>query len=122
MPAAGTAPSAPQQATDLTYLRDFCEQEEDRIKKYISIYLKAIAPFEENVQSALQANDTEEVASLMHLFRPKWMMMGMKQSAELGQRIEALCKEPGNEARINEYITLLLILNRQSATELKATV
>ena len=118
----GTAPSAPQQATDLTYLRDFCEQEEDRIKKYISIYLKAIAPFEENVQSALQANDTEEVASLMHLFRPKWMMMGMKQSAELGQRIEALCKEPGNEARINEYITLLLILNRQSATELKATV
>ena len=118
----GAAPSAPQQATDLTYLRDFCEQEEDRIKKYISIYLKAIPPFEENVQNALQANDTEEMASLMHLFRPKWMMMGMAQSAELGRRIEALCKEPANETRINEYTTLLLAFNRQSVTELEALV
>ena len=113
---------APRQVTDLTYLRDFCEQEEDRIKKYISIYINALPAFEENVKNALHANNTEEIASLMHLFRPRWMMMGMNQSADLGRRIETMCIEPGHGEKIGESVALLLALNTQSVSEIGSWV
>ncbi len=105
--------------TDLNYLNKFCEGEEERMKKYIAIYLKAIPQFEKNMNAAIVANDKETIATLVHSFKPKWMMMGMKHANELGQRIEQLCKEAGNEIQLKEQLSVLLQQNRGSVAELE---
>ena len=107
--------------TNLNYLRDFCEGDEDRIKKYISLYLRAAAGFEEKVNAAMGTKDLDEVAALVHSFKPKWMMMGMKQTNEIGQKIEILCLEQVNEVKIKEALSLLLQQNRASIAEIEKT-
>ncbi len=83
----------PGEITDLAYLTKFCEGDAERMKKYIAIYLAAVPGFEDKLKTAIAAKDMMEVAALMHTFKPKWMMMGMKQTNELGQKIETLCNE-----------------------------
>ncbi len=104
--------------TDLGYLHKFCEGDEERIKKYIKIYLDAAAGFEGKALVAHEAKDFEALATLVHSFKPKWMMMGMKQSMELGQKIERCCNEKDGGGKIEEYLTLLIEEVRLSVGEL----
>ena len=104
--------------TNLTYLREFCEDDEERIKKYTSLYINALPGFEAKIKSAMAAKDLDEVAALVHSFKPKWMMMGMKQTNEIGQKIEMLCTENGNEEMIKKYLLELLEQNNFSMKEL----
>ena len=108
--------------TNLTYLQEFCEGDEERIKKYISLYLSALSGFEEKINTAMKTNNREEIAALMHSFKPKWMMMGMKQTNELGQKIEVLCLEQGNDEKISKHISELTQLNQRSVKELENRV
>ena len=102
--------------TDLAYLHKYCEGDEERMKNYIKIYLKAAAGFEEKASAA---KDTEGVASLAHAFKPKWIMMGMTKSTELCTKIEALRGEPGHEEIMKEYLAVLVEQNSLSFGELK---
>jgi signal transduction histidine kinase/DNA-binding response OmpR family regulator len=107
-------------ATDLTYLRKFCENDEERMQNYIRIYLKAAAEFGNKVRELLDAKDFEGIAALVHSFKPKWMMMGMKPSMELGQKTETLCTEAGDQKRIAELMGMLIEQTRTSLEELSA--
>ncbi len=112
----GTASNA--KATDLDYLRKYCEDEEERIKGYIRMYLNAAGEFEDKAKTAIESKDTEKIAALMHLYKPKWTMMGMAVSAELGQQVELLCAEKGDENKIAANMTILIEQNRMSIAEL----
>ena len=112
----------PAMVTNLSYLREFCEGEEDRIKMYISIYLKAIPAFEKDLNKAVATMDRDEITALMHSFKPKWMMMGMNGANDLGQQIEMLCSEAGNEEKIAGSVSELIELNRRSVAELERIV
>ena len=92
--------------------------EEERIKGYIRMYLNAAAVFEEKAKAAIESKDREKIAALMHLYKPKWAMMGMSISTELGQQVEMLCMDEGNEGKIKEYIHLIIQLNKNSISEL----
>ena len=78
--------------TDLTYLREFCEDDESRMKRYINLYLKAIPAFAEQLNAAVAAQDMSEIAALVHAFKPKWMMMGMRATGELATEIDQQCQ------------------------------
>lgn len=114
-------PEIPSQAyayTDLTYLRNFCEGDEVKMKKYIGVYLKSVPPFIDKVNAAMEANDMQEVASQVHAFKPKWMLMGMKQSTELGQKIEKQAKSGATKDQLQDGVALLLLRAAASLEEL----
>jgi HPt (histidine-containing phosphotransfer) domain-containing protein len=116
-----TAPkNHPTNVTDLTYLRKFCENDEDRMQQYIKMYLNAAAGFEAKAKELLDEKDIEGIATLVHSFKPKWMMMGMKPSMELGQKIETLCLEQGDQNKIAENLGLLTEQTKLSIDELSA--
>ena len=104
---------------DLGYLHTFCEGDEERMKKYINIYLRAAAGFDDTAVAALSSKDFEGIAALTHSFKPKWMMMGMKQTIELGQKIETLCRETPDENKISEQLALLKEQHSISVKELE---
>jgi signal transduction histidine kinase/CheY-like chemotaxis protein/HPt (histidine-containing phosphotransfer) domain-containing protein/Tfp pilus assembly protein PilF len=113
----GGAMQAP--IADLHYLAKFCEGDEERMKKYIRVFMAAVPVFERKMNAALAEVDIAEITLQVHAFKPKWMMMGMKQCTELGQKIEALCRENNNAEKIAEQLTLLMKQNRDAVYELK---
>lgn len=83
---------------DLEYLKKFCEGDQKRMHKYIKVYLNALPAFYKNIDAAIANKDFVEVALHVHSFKPKWMMMGMRQTNELGIKIDKLCKENNEKA------------------------
>jgi signal transduction histidine kinase/DNA-binding response OmpR family regulator len=104
--------------TNLAYLRKFCEGDEKRMNKYIKVYLNALPAFYKNMEAATAAKDFTEVALHVHSFKPKWMMMGMKRTNELGIKIDQMSKAQNDLAF--GYLKILLEEVTQSAKELDA--
>lgn len=88
----------PGKVTSMTYLKNFCEGDEKRMKKYIKVYLNALPTFHKNINAAIDTKDFVELALHVHSFKPKWMMMGMKQTNELGIKIDQMCKAQNEKA------------------------
>ncbi len=103
--------------SDLFYLRDFCEGDEVRMKKYVNLYLKAIPAFKEKLLAGVATKDTTEIALHVHSFKPKWMMMGMKTTSELATKIDQQCKD--NDDGVYENVMLVLLQTDRSVEELK---
>ena len=102
--------------SDLAYLHEFCESDADRMKRYISLYLKAIPAFKEKIAIAVAQKDVTEIALHIHSFKPKWMMMGMKETSELATKIDQQCKDGSSD--IYENVTTVLLQTDRSVIEL----
>jgi HPt (histidine-containing phosphotransfer) domain-containing protein len=104
--------------TNLEYLTNFCKGDEKRMKKYINVYLNALPAFYNNIESGVANKDFVEIALHVHSFKPKWMMMGMKQTNDLGIKIDQLCKTENDKAF--EDLKTLMADVKKSAVELAA--
>ena len=82
--------------TDLTYLDNFCEGDHQRMQKYIDLFLASAPGFINTIQVAASAGDLREIASQMHAYKTKFMMMGMKVAQELASEIELSCIQGNN--------------------------
>ena len=105
--------------TSLDYLKKFCEGDEKRMKKYIKVYLNALPAFRQNIEAAVANKDFVEIALHVHSFKPKWMMMGMKKTNELGIKIDQMSKNQ-NEKVFDDLKILMDDINK-SVTELEAS-
>jgi len=124
MPVQSREPKLPSatSVTDLTYLATYCEGDKERMAGYINMYLKAAGGFEEKVKAAINTGEAEDAAALAHAFKPKWKMMGMALCVDLGQKVEFMSKEAGNEEHIKNALLRLTEYNRQSVMELESFV
>ena len=112
-----TAAASDSETTgDLSYLREFCEGDENRMKKYVGLYLKAIPAFREKLLAGVSAKDMDEIALHVHSFKPKWMMMGMKYAGELAVKIDQQCRVGSDN--VFENVALLIRETERSAMEL----
>jgi len=108
-----------ENVTNLDYLKKFCEGDEKRMKKYIKVYLNALPAFHQNIEAAIANKDFVEIALHVHSFKPKWMMMGMKKTNELGIKIDQMSKAQ-NEKVFDDLKILMDDINK-SVTELEAS-
>lgn len=69
-------------------LRAFCEDDEKRMQQYVSLYLKGVAAFCNEVEEALSNNNYEKISKLIHSNKPKWAMMGMKKVLAIAEELE----------------------------------
>lgn len=114
----GTMNTLKSSVTNLSYLRDFCESDESRIKQYILLYLQAVPVFNQKITEALIERDFETVAALVHSFKPKCQMMGMSRAQDIALSIEQSCGEKKDE--VFELVKSLLEEILDSGTELQA--
>lgn len=69
-------------------LRAFCEDDEKRMQQYISLYVKGVPAFCNEVEEALSNNNYEKISKLIHSNKPKWAMMGMKKVLAIAEELE----------------------------------
>ena len=104
---------------DLAYLKNFCEGDEERMRKYISMFLESIPYFRERIEKAVSENDLPEISRQVHTMKPKFMMMGMKDAQELAVKIEQQYSENETDLlSIKENISKLLSLAYDAGHEL----
>ncbi|HRP89078.1 MAG TPA: ATP-binding protein [Edaphocola sp.] len=99
---------------DLSYLKDFCANNPDKILKYIDMYLEATPNLIMTLNIALSENNYQEIATQVHSFKLKFVMMGMQKAKELGLSIEIDCRTDTPDISIitnktNELIKLIVI-------------
>lgn len=116
---AGDGEASNESITDLTYLMEFCEGDEKRKLQYIGLYLKAVPVFRQQIADVLSQNDYDTVKELVHAFKPKWAMMGMKKTVTIADALEVA--ENDNFDTQHQYITQLLADTSLSVTELSQT-
>jgi signal transduction histidine kinase/DNA-binding NarL/FixJ family response regulator len=92
--------------SSMRYLEKFCDNDKDRMKKYVLLYLKGAPIFKKNLADAASAKDFVAVSQQIHAFKPNWMMMGMKSTREIGTKIEHLCHEQNETAFTNVQVLL----------------
>ncbi len=82
--------------TDLAYLEKFCEGDKKRMQKYIDLFLESTPGFISKIHLASDTGDLKEIASQMHGYKTKFLMMGMKEAKDLATDVELLCEQGGN--------------------------
>jgi signal transduction histidine kinase len=94
--------------TNLDYLYEFCEANEEKIKKYIRIFIQSSAILCEKIEMALEENDAITVADQLHGSRTKLNMMGMKDQYENTFVMEEYCRNNGTITEIkNNLLTFV---------------
>jgi two-component system, sensor histidine kinase ChiS len=104
--------------TDMAYLDKFCEGDQIRKKKYISMFTSTAPGLIEIINAALADNDFETIASQVHSFKTKWIMMGMTGTKDLSIKLELLCRDGSDKKHIAELIGILESNIRKALTEL----
>lgn len=80
------------QHTDLGYLEKFCDGDKSKMQKYINIFLDSAPSLLTKLNTALTESDFTEIASQVHGFKTKFVMMGMTQTKDLAIELERLCR------------------------------
>ncbi|MBK7036119.1 MAG: Hpt domain-containing protein [Bacteroidetes bacterium] len=86
------------------------------MQKYINMFIASAPVLIEKLNTALVGNDLEEIASQVHGFKTKWIMMGMTASKGLAQIIEQQCRGKEQDISVKENV-LKLIEQIQVATK-----
>ena len=87
---------ASHKVTNLAYLRQFCEEDPKRIKKYVDLFIQSAPGFVQTLEGLKTGNDPLALANQIHGFKTKWIMMGMNSTKDLAQRIESACRDEQN--------------------------
>lgn len=110
--------TTPATTTNLSYLRTFCDGDQERMKKFVRAYIASVPSFSGRISSAIKERDLEEIANQVHALKPRLKMMGMTEARALADNIEndiALARHEMMEERIGRF----LLLMEKSVEELK---
>ena len=94
--------------TDLSFLKDFCDGDEERMRKYVKLYLDSVPGNLEKINLSIANNEPEVLKRVVHSMKPQLNFMGMDKAKDLAETIEEkLSREPSIEV-IQEYIVPLI--------------
>ena len=105
---------------NLDYLKQFCEGDTQRMKKYIDLYCQSVPAFTEKIETALSSQDREEIANQVHACRTRLAMMGMEDSRNSSTLIEKICRSTEDPSIPTEAVLKLLTDMKQAVIELKS--
>ena len=104
--------------TDMSYLHNFCEGNEEKMQKYITMFLTSAPVLAEKINTALAADDFTEAADQLHGFKTKFIMMGMKNTGNLSLILEQKCRSESKSATIHSDFKILLMEIEHAVNEL----
>lgn len=105
------APPPHQEAkkvTNLKFLKEFCEGDQDRIKKYISMYLKATRENIEKIKKYKLDGDMSRLTKSIHQMLAHFQFMGMDSTWKLSKHAEQQIKSDAPTENIYKNVDLIL--------------
>lgn len=104
--------------TNMEYLNDFCNEDGEKIKKYIGMFTSSAPRLIDDINTAFEEKDFESIANQVHGFKTKWIMMGMKETKDLAIELELLCREDPSNKLVAKKIENLINNINQAIDEL----
>jgi CheY-like chemotaxis protein/HPt (histidine-containing phosphotransfer) domain-containing protein len=106
-------------STDLLYLSEFCEGDDIKIRKYINIFLSSAGSLVADLKAAVDENNFDEIASRLHGFKTKFVMMGMDEAKEIAMNVELGCRnDSSDKMRIIQDTSTIIELTEQAINQL----
>lgn len=106
--------------TELTFLRQFCENDTIRIKKYVDLFLSSIPSTIQKIKDAETSKDWAQIADQAHGLRTKCMLMGMKATQDLSIKVEEDCRRNNLTPQLQQGIATLINHLEQATNELQS--
>lgn len=98
----------------LAFLESLTGGNPARMRKYIGLYLESVVAALPRIETALAADDREELRRVVHTVKPQFRMLGMAGSADLAQEIETQVLENTDLERLPTNVAQLLRDMRES--------
>lgn len=114
--------SQSEKITNLDFLNGFCKGDSERIKKYISIYLKSTPANLEKINTAKLNEDFEALKLTVHSMKPHLNFMGMTKAAECVGKIETLASANIASPELDELLASLIHDCQHSVEELNLSL
>ena len=105
--------------TDLSYLKELTGNSDEKMKKYVGIYLQQTPRNLEELEQAIDREDVKTVSRVVHTMKPHLAYMGMDATSELVLKIEGELKESSDLDSSRPYLDKLNEDCRKSVEELR---
>ncbi len=107
-------------SVDLSFLRDFCEGDEQRMKKYIGMYVNTSQQLMDSLKMAAEMGQHADLKRFAHTLKSQFTYLGMKRARELALYIETESAAGRVDASVYDALNHLDVLCTQSFSELRA--
>jgi len=107
------------QVTSMDFLREFTEGDEERMKKYVNMYVESAEKNIPQIQELLDSKKWDELKVQVHSMKPHFDFMGMKDTRALAENIEAILMEKKDLPLIPSKMNELFSKINKSISELK---
>ena len=104
--------------TDLRFLIDFTKGNDEKIKRYIGMYLSSTPQVINEIESLFSESNIESLALKAHSIKPQVQYMGASRLSEVLLQIENICQKNHNTEQLPELISSARKLNEQVSKEL----
>lgn len=112
-----------QNEVSLSYLEEFCQGNKEKMMKYIHIFLDSVPILIDKLESALKIDDLEEIATQVHGFKTKFVMMDMNETKERAMKLELDCRSDTPDLlHIKKEVAYILNQITENAKNIKITI
>jgi len=83
-------------SADLTYLKEFCRGDRNRMAKYIKTFLETVPEALAEIDRSLKDSNQEALKKAVHSIKPQVTFLGLNGLKENADRIEEILSSPSN--------------------------
>lgn len=108
----------PERVTDKTFLKQFTGGKEDKIDKYVGMFLENAPRLLKNLEEGLKTKDLSEIKIAAHSLKPQLTYMGVKEVVSNIFLIEQTAGGAGDIDKLPELIEHLKLVCKKAFVEL----
>ena len=97
---------------NLSFLRDFAKGDTQKIRKYISMYLKTTPEVVNQLNEMIRDKDTDGIKRAAHSLKSQTKYMGADELSAIMREIEYISSDHANMDRIGELAKQAMNINR----------
>ncbi|MCB2220597.1 MAG: hypothetical protein KQI35_09395 [Bacteroidetes bacterium] len=105
---------------DLTFLRSFTHQNEEKVKYYIDVYLKTATQLFGDLERTIDTISKQDLYTRVHTLKPQTKYVGIVGLYDLLDEIEIAIKKNEDESLLRKRVMDAIQLNHRGMAELKS--
>lgn len=118
-PSAAAEPPLPGRVTDMTFLRGFTGGKEDKVQKYVGMFLENGPRLLRQIEEALVAKDLASLKIAAHSLKPQLSYMGVKEEVSHVFLTEQTAGEEGHIEKLDALVRNLHRVCEKAFSELR---
>jgi CheY-like chemotaxis protein len=119
-PPAPALPLLPETVTDMTFLRGFTGGKNDKVQKYVGMFLENGPRLVQQIEDALAAKDFAALKIAAHSLKPQLSYMGVKEEVSGVFLTEQAASEEGHHEKLAKLVRNLKRVTEKAFEELRA--